>query len=145
MSQADAKPTKQHQNLLSKKDSFTRTQEALNQKAKPPVRTVPHNQRSAKVLADQRNERKTRLNQVFIDNNSEDEMHAEDQKDPLMKNKRPATDTRSFDKFEKETNNKKLLKTNDQQAKPKPFERKNVPLRGNYQIEGNLKKEQKYE
>lgn len=131
--------------MFSKKDSFARTQEALNQKAKPQVRTVPHNQRSAKILADQKNERKARLNQVFIDNNSEDEMHVEEQKDPSMKNKRPATDTRSFDKYEKETNNKKVLKTNDQQAKAKPFERKNVPLRANYQLESYPKKEQKYE
>lgn len=83
------------------------------------------------------------MNQVFIDNNSEDEMHVEEQRDPTTKNKRPATNTRSFDNYGKEQSNKKVLKTNDQQAKTKPFERKDIPIKS-YQIDVYSKKEQKY-
>ena len=106
--------------ILSKIDSFSKTQTALTQKTKGQDR-VPPSQRSTQNKLVEKNEKKAKRNQVFIDNESDDEMIVEDIKDIYSENKRQGKD------FEKESSKKKYLKTNEEQPKVAP-ETKNTSL-----------------
>lgn len=104
----DEDQDKSNLSILSKIDSFSKTQNALTQKTKVP----PHNQRSTQNKLVEKNEKRAKRNQVFIDNESDDEMIVEDIKDIYSENKRPGKEPKGF-----ESSKKKYLKTNDEQPK----------------------------
>lgn len=108
------------QSLLSKKDSFSRTQEALEQAPKGRGTIQPASSRSTKLSSVQKGERKARANQIFIDNNSEDEMAVEEESQATNVNKRAGNSSYSIDNLEKESSKKKFMKNNFLQAKERP-------------------------
>ena len=102
----------------SKKDSFSRTQDALYQepRGRQDGNSSTLNQSTRSSLA-KKKERKARPEQVFLNNNSDEEMAIEEKKVPQNPNKRAAGESQSIDNLEQETSKTKYLKGDDLQAK----------------------------